>query len=82
MASLFNLSHLKERYSAMVSDKSVSIHATLAEMLGTGMVVLIGTAAVELSNDTQALSALAGTATRALLIAPVSYTHLTLPTKA
>ena len=57
----------------MIADKSVSIHATLAEMLGTGMVVLIGTAAVQLSTEAteaQAAVAQAAFADRATLPSP------------
>lgn len=51
MESLYNLTHLKERYRAVITDRSVNLHATLAEMLGTGMLVLIGTGAVQLATD-------------------------------
>lgn len=47
----FSLSHVKERYTASVADRSVSLHALLAEMLGTGIVVLVGTSAVQFSRD-------------------------------
>jgi hypothetical protein len=51
MVNLLDFSELKERYRSMISDRRVSIHATLAEMLGTGIVVLIGTSAVQFAND-------------------------------
>lgn len=47
----FSLSHIKQRYRESMADRSISIHATLAEMLGTGIVVLVGTSAVQFSQD-------------------------------
>lgn len=52
----FSLSHVKERYTASVADRSVSLHALLAEMLGTGIVVVVGTSAVQFSRDALNLS--------------------------
>lgn len=47
----FSLAHVKERYKASVADRSVSLHAPLAEMLGTGIVMVVGTSAVQFSRD-------------------------------
>jgi hypothetical protein len=49
-----DLGQLKSRYRGIGSTK-VSIHATLAELLGTGIVVLVGTASVQLTSDATAL---------------------------
>eukprot|EP00892_Ulva_mutabilis_P009225 jgi/Ulvmu1/6675/UM030_0006.1 len=46
-----SLTHIKERYRSSMADRSMSIHATLAEMLGTGIVVLVGTSATQFSQD-------------------------------
>lgn len=42
----------------MLTDRSVSVHATLAELLGTGMLVLIGTGAVQQATDASAAKGL------------------------
>lgn len=47
----FSLAHLKERYRASMADRQVSLHAILAEMLGTGIVVLVGTSALQFTRD-------------------------------
>lgn len=47
----FSLAHVKERYQASIADRRVSLHAILAEMLGTGIVVLVGTSAVQFTRD-------------------------------
>jgi hypothetical protein len=57
MVHFFDFTKLKERYRLMISDRRVNIHATLGEMLGTGMVVFIGTSAVQFASDALANSA-------------------------
>lgn len=51
MVSVFDLSHLKDRYRKMITDRSVNLHASLAELLGTFIVVLIGTGAIQLGRE-------------------------------
>jgi hypothetical protein len=51
LKDIFDIEHIKERYRKQIADRSISIHATLAEMLGTGMVVLIGTSTIQMTGD-------------------------------
>lgn len=54
MVSLFDMSHLKGRYQAMIKDRSVKLHATISELIGTGIVVFIGTYSSGIVTEAQA----------------------------
>jgi hypothetical protein len=51
MVHFFDFTELKERCRSTITDRRVNYHATLGEMVGTGMVVFIGTSAVQFAND-------------------------------
>lgn len=63
------MSALKDRYQAIMSDKSMNIHATLAEALGTGILVLIGTSAVAHGEDNFTVAVVFGLAYFAVMCA-------------